>query len=62
MTAGSHNDGDDHTSDAARTRAALLAHIRHELSSPINAIIGYSEMLIEDADAPEHAEFVADLQ
>ncbi|HEV2800474.1 MAG TPA: adenylate/guanylate cyclase domain-containing protein [Pyrinomonadaceae bacterium] len=38
-------------------------HVRHELRTPINAVIGYSEMLIEDAaDAPEHAEFVADLQ
>ncbi|HEX8458979.1 MAG TPA: adenylate/guanylate cyclase domain-containing protein [Pyrinomonadaceae bacterium] len=38
------------------------AHVRHELRTPINAVIGYSEMLIEDAaDAPEHAEFVADL-
>ncbi|HEX9918850.1 MAG TPA: adenylate/guanylate cyclase domain-containing protein, partial [Pyrinomonadaceae bacterium] len=38
------------------------AHVRHELRTPINAVIGYSEMLLEDAAEPEHAEFAADLQ
>jgi adenylate cyclase len=56
MTADTHHNSDNdssggdsnaNTSDAARTRTALLAHIRHELSSPINAIIGYGEMLVE---------------
>jgi CheY-like chemotaxis protein len=28
-----------------------LAHLRHDLRTPINAILGYSEMLIEDLDA-----------
>jgi signal transduction histidine kinase len=27
---------------------ALFAHLRHELRTPINAILGYSEMLLED--------------
>jgi CheY-like chemotaxis protein len=30
------------------TRRAFLANLRHELRTPINAIIGYSEMMIED--------------
>ncbi|HET7746607.1 MAG TPA: adenylate/guanylate cyclase domain-containing protein [Vicinamibacteria bacterium] len=35
-------------------RGARLAHLRHELRSPVNAIIGYSEMLLEDApDGPD---------
>jgi len=33
-----------------RTKAAFLAHMRHELRTPVNAIIGYSEMLLEDAE------------
>src|SRR5687768_3550463 len=33
---------------ADRARGALLAHMRHELRTPVNAILGYSEMLIED--------------
>jgi len=35
-----------------RARDALLAHLRHELRTPVNAILGYSEMLLED-EAPE---------
>jgi class 3 adenylate cyclase len=31
-----------------RARGALLAHLRHELRTPVNAILGYSEMLLED--------------
>ncbi len=37
------------TVDQRRARAALLAHMRHDLRTPVNAILGYSEMLIEDA-------------
>ncbi|NOY82523.1 MAG: response regulator [Kiritimatiellaeota bacterium] len=32
-------------------KRAVIAHIRHELRTPINGIIGYSEMLLEDAAA-----------
>ena len=28
---------------------ATLGHLRHELHTPLNHIIGYSEMLLEDA-------------
>jgi adenylate cyclase len=38
-----------------RVQRATLAHIRHELKTPINAIIGYSEMLLEDAPKGEAA-------
>jgi class 3 adenylate cyclase len=61
MNADAHG-GDKHPSHEARTRAALLAHIRHELSSPINAIIGYSEMLIEGATGDDASEFRPDLE
>ncbi|MEJ2678137.1 MAG: response regulator [Gemmatimonadota bacterium] len=40
--------------DPERVRRATLAHMRHELRTPINAILGYSEMLMEE-DAPEAA-------
>lgn len=33
------------------SQSALLAHLRHELRTPINAIIGYSEMLLEELDS-----------
>ena len=38
-----------------RAKAAFLAHMRHELRTPVNAIIGYSEMLLEDAASGEQA-------
>lgn len=32
-----------------------VAHLRHELRTPVNQIVGYCEMLLEDAEAPEFA-------
>ena len=53
-------------SDAGRgpdlPQRAFLANLRHELRTPINAIIGYSEMLIEDAHTKGYEEFIPDLQ
>jgi CheY-like chemotaxis protein len=45
--------------DAERVRKATLAHLRHELRTPINGIIGYAEMLLEDV---EDESFTGDLQ
>ena len=46
-----------------RAKAALLAHMRHELRTPVNAILGYSEMLLEDAqEGGRDSTFVDDLQ
>lgn len=47
---------------ADRTKAALLAHVRHELRTPVNAILGYSEMLIEDQEPGPDNAVLADLQ
>ena len=41
---------------------AWLANLRHELRTPINAIIGYSEMLLEDAANQGDERLSADLQ
>jgi adenylate cyclase len=40
---------------------ALWAHLRHELRTPLNAIIGYSEMLLGDANDLGLADYVSDL-
>lgn len=40
--------------DPERVKRAALGHVRHELRTPINAILGYSEMLLEE-DPPEDA-------
>lgn len=47
---------------AARTKGALLDFIRHELLTPVNAILGFSEMLIEDAVALGRDDLVPDLR
>ncbi|MGP8050630.1 MAG: response regulator [Desulfobaccales bacterium] len=47
--------------DGGRPPQALWAHLRHELRTPLNAIIGYSEMLVGDADALGLADYVSDL-
>jgi sigma-B regulation protein RsbU (phosphoserine phosphatase) len=47
-------------SDAQR---ALLANLRHELRTPINAIIGYSEILLEDLEEQQGSQqFAVDLK
>jgi adenylate cyclase len=43
-------------------KRAFLAHMNHELRTNIMGIIGYSEMLIEDADNSWIDEFIPDLQ
>ena len=44
------------------TKKAFLAHMRHELRTPINAILGYSELLLEEVEEKGHPNFVPDLR
>ena len=39
--------------DPDRVRRAALAHVRHELRTPINAILGYSELMLEEDPGPD---------
>lgn len=48
--------------EEVQLKRAFRAHMRHQLRTPINAIIGYSELLIEDAEELGYQAFVADIE
>lgn len=51
----------DHGSDR-RTEQALVAYVRQELSAPAVAILGYAEMLMDDAVQCDRGQLIDDLK
>lgn len=47
---------------ANKAKSQFLANMSHELKTPLNAIIGYSELLIEEAPSLKNTDFIPDLK
>lgn len=48
--------------DPERVKRAAIGHVRHELKTPINGILGYSEMLLEDLEPRDREDLADDLE
>lgn len=48
--------------NASRAKTYFLSSISHEIRTPINAILGYNEMMLRDTDKKETAQYCVNIQ
>ena len=48
--------------EANQAKSVFLANMSHEVRTPLNAVIGYSEMLLEEVEEGGHKELIPDLK
>ncbi|MGD0953086.1 MAG: PAS domain S-box protein [Methanotrichaceae archaeon] len=48
----------DASEESVRAKAAFLANMSHELRTPMNAVIGFSSLLLDDSLTPEPKEYI----
>jgi signal transduction histidine kinase len=52
----------DQAERANRAKSVFLAKMSHQLRTPLNAVIGYSEILLEDDELGSNGEHISDLK
>jgi PAS domain S-box-containing protein len=48
----------DEAEAAAKAKAAFMANMSHELRTPMNAVIGFTSLLLDEDLSPEHKELI----
>jgi len=62
MSAGNEDRSEPESAVSERLRRARLANVRQELLAPASAIMGYAELLLEEARKRELGEMLPDLE